>query len=88
MAHFFGLRIQDNYSAERNYFNISEGNFTNKPLANDNFLEADISYYFSQLLKVLQPAELKEIKLNKNIRRTFYLLLKIITCFILQILAQ
>lgn len=70
LAHFFGLRIQDNYSAERNYFNVSEGNFSNKSLANDNFLETDISYHFSQLLKVLHPAELKEIKLNKNIRKT------------------
>ena len=70
LAHFFGLKIQDNYSAERNHFNIGEGNFTNNSLTNDNFLETDISYYFSQLLKVLQPAELKEIKLNKSIRTT------------------
>jgi DNA repair protein RecO (recombination protein O) len=68
LAHFFGLSVQDNYSAERNYLNISEGIFTSKPLANDNYLEPAISYHFSQLLKVLQPAELKEIKLNKNIR--------------------
>lgn len=70
LANFFGLRIQDNYSAERIYFNVSEGNFINKSLANDNFLETDISYHFSQLLKVLQPAELKEIKLNKSIRKS------------------
>jgi DNA repair protein RecO (recombination protein O) len=70
LAHFFGLKIQDNYSAERNHFNIGEGNFTNKSLSNSNFLETDISYYFSQLLKVLQPEELKEIKLNKSIRTT------------------
>ena len=70
LAHFFGLKIEDNYSAKRNYFNISEGNFANNSLTNDNFLETDISYYFSQLLKVLQPAELKEIKLNKSIRTT------------------
>ena len=70
LAHFFGLKIQDNYSAEKNIFNIGEGNFTDKSLSNSNFLEADISYYFSQLLKVLQPEELKEIKLNKSIRAT------------------
>jgi DNA repair protein RecO (recombination protein O) len=68
LAHFLGLRIQDNYSAEKNHFNISEGNFTNKPPSNHNFLETDTIYYFSQLLKVLQPEELKEIKLNKSIR--------------------
>ena len=68
LAHFFGLSIQDNYSTERNYFNISEGFFTNRPLANDNYLEPGISYHFSQLLKVLHPSDLKEIKLNKSIR--------------------
>jgi len=68
LAHFFGLSIQDNYSTERNHFNISEGNFTNNHLANDNYLEPSISYHFSQLLKVLQPPELKEIKLNRTVR--------------------
>jgi DNA repair protein RecO (recombination protein O) len=70
LVHFFGLSIQDNYSAERNHFNINEGSFTDKSQANDNFLDAGISYYFSQFLKVLHPSELKEIKLNKDIRRT------------------
>jgi len=69
LAQFFGSSIQDNYSEERNYFSVSEGNFTNKTLANDNFLATDVSYHFSQLLKVLHPAELKEIRLNKNIRK-------------------
>ena len=70
LAHFFGLSITDNYSEERNYFNINEGTFTQKPSANENVLETDVSYYFSQLLKVLQPAELEEIKINRNIRKT------------------
>lgn len=70
LAHFFGLSIQDNYSAETNHFNISEGIFIGKTLANDTCLEPAISYHFSQLLKVLQPSELKEIKLNKSIRAT------------------
>ncbi len=86
LAHFFGLSIQDNYSTERNYFNISEGFFTNKPLANDNYLEPDISYHFSQLLKVLHPSDLKEIKLNKSIRAIIYLRSRTITIFILPIL--
>ena len=70
LAHFFGFRLQNNYSDERNLFNCREGNFANKILANDHFVEAGISYYISQLLKALQPADLPEIKLNKNIRRT------------------
>ena len=70
LAHFFGIRLQNNYSDERNLFNCREGNFSNKILANDHFVEAGVSYYISQLLKALQPADLLEIKLNKNIRKT------------------
>ncbi len=69
LTHFFGLKMQDNYSLEKKYFHISEGNFTNNFLANENFMDKETSFYFSQLLKVQQPIELKEIKLNKNIRR-------------------
>ena len=70
LAHFFGFRLQNNYSDERNLFNCREGNFADKILANDYFVEAGISYYISRLLKALQSADLQEIKLNKNIRRT------------------
>ena len=70
LAHYFGFRLQNNYSDERNLFNCREGNFANKILANDHFVEADISYHICQILKALQPTDLTEIKLNKNIRRT------------------
>lgn len=70
LAHFFGFGVQNNYSGERNYFNGREGNFAGKILPNDPFVEADISYCISQLLKAMRPANLTEIKLNKNIRRT------------------
>lgn len=70
LAHFFGFRLQDNYSDERNLFNCREGNFATKILANDHFVDAGTSYYISRLLKALKPADLPEIKLNKNIRRT------------------
>lgn len=70
LAQFFGFRLHNNYSNEKNLFNCREGNFANKILANDYFVEADISYYISQLLRALQPEDLLEIKLNKNIRRT------------------
>jgi DNA repair protein RecO (recombination protein O) len=70
LARFFGFRLQNNYSDERNLFNCREGNFADKILANDYFVEAGISYYISQLLKALQPADLLKIKLNKSIRRT------------------
>jgi DNA repair protein RecO (recombination protein O) len=70
LAHFFGFRLQNNYSDERNLFNCRDGNFADKILGNDYFVEAGISYYISRLLKALHPADLQEIKLNKSIRRT------------------
>ena len=69
LAHFFGMSIQDNYSEKKNHFSINEGNFTSNNLSGDYLLEADISYQISQLLKVLQPEELKQIKMNKNTRK-------------------
>ena len=52
LAHFFGFRLQNNYSDERNLFNCREGNFANKIQPNDHFVEAGTSYYISGLLKV------------------------------------
>src|ERR1035438_4589940 len=48
LAHFLGLSIQDNYSSEKNLFDIKEGNFTAHPSPNDSFFESDLSYHFSQ----------------------------------------
>lgn len=81
LAHFFGLRMQDNYTSERNRFSVNEGNFTKTSSINDTLLEENISYHFSQLLKVLQPEELKQIKLNKNIRRSILSALEIYYIF-------
>jgi DNA repair protein RecO (recombination protein O) len=70
LAHFFGFRLQNNYSDDRKFFNCREGNFINQIPANDYFVEAAISSHISRLLKVSQPAALSEIKLNKNTRAT------------------
>lgn len=76
LAYFMGFGLQDNYNDERNHFNIREGNFASKVLATEYFVEADVSFYISQLLKALQPADLTEIKLNKNIRRAILKILE------------
>ncbi len=69
LADFFGFRLQDNYSEQNNVFNLSEGNFINKDLLSNNTINPQISKHMSQLLKVRHPADLVEIKLNKNIRQ-------------------
>ena len=70
LAYFFGFRLHNNYSIENNFFNAGEGNFSNKNLASDYPVNADISKHISELLKANHPSDLKEIKLNKNIRKT------------------
>jgi DNA repair protein RecO (recombination protein O) len=69
LAYFFGFRLQNNYSVEKNIFDLREGYFTSKDLIKDNYVEAGVSYQISQLLKAIHPADLAEIKLNKNIRQ-------------------
>lgn len=69
LVHFFGLGIQDNYSADRKYFDIREGNFTNAITANDNSIDVDLSRHLAELSKAIHPADLREIKLNKNTRK-------------------
>lgn len=70
LAYFLGFRLLDNYSIENNIFNPGEGNFSSKNLAQDYPVNEDISKHISQLLKAQHPSDLKEFKLNKNIRRT------------------
>jgi len=76
LAYFMGFGLLDNYSDEKNHFNIREGNFASALLATEYFVEADVSFYISQLLKALQPSDLTEIKLNKNIRRAILKILE------------
>lgn len=69
LSHFFGLRLEDDYSEESSILDLQEGRFINSTPHHPYFLQPDQSYYISQLLKVQHPDELVEIKLNKNIRK-------------------
>ncbi len=69
LAPFFGFRLLENYSEEKNIFNLQEGNFSNSNSAAPDHLSVEISYYISQLLKAIHPEDLNEIKLNRNIRK-------------------
>jgi DNA repair protein RecO (recombination protein O) len=66
---FFGFRIDDNYSATRVFLDLHEGSFTATAPAHPHFLDEKQAYITSQLLKVQQPEELGDIKLNHEFRR-------------------
>lgn len=69
IAQILGFGISNNYSTERNVFNLQEGNFSDENSASQNHLSKEISYHTSQLLKAVHPHDLHEIKMNRNIRK-------------------
>ncbi len=69
LTSFFGFRISDEYSEQCAVLDLQQGLFVHEPPVHPYFLEGQYSYITSQLLKVRQPHELKQIKLNQEARR-------------------
>ena len=73
LTHFFGFRINDmspEQAAEEHLFlDLMEGNFTNTAPTHPHFLEKEDALISSELLRIMQPHELSQIKLNKQKRR-------------------
>ena len=69
LAPFLGIGLQDNYSDTRKFFNVQDGNFSSEMAASAIYLNTEISFHISQLLKVLHPQDLGEIKMNRTLRR-------------------
>jgi DNA repair protein RecO (recombination protein O) len=78
LAPFLGFRLQNNYSEKKNMFNLREGNFSEENLIGMEHINADISFYFSELLKAIHPNDLREIKMNHKTRSA---ILKIMETF-------
>jgi DNA repair protein RecO (recombination protein O) len=66
---FFGFRFSDDYSEKDTILDLQEGEFVHDKPHHLHFIEGGHSYITSQLLKVMQPHELEEIKLNQEARR-------------------
>jgi len=69
LAVYFGIRINDNYSASKQFLDLNEGNFIEEQPHHDYFLEQKQAFITSQLLRIMQPEELSHIKLNHSSRR-------------------
>src|SRR6185436_8492445 len=81
LAGFYGFQFSDRYNDQYAILDLQEGEFVKDRPTHSYFLEDPYSFITSQLLKVMQPHELKEIKLNFETRRillqayqTFYAL--------------
>ncbi len=67
---FFGFRIEDNSHHQSNQIlDLVEGVYTSTFPSHPHYIEGLLAEITSQLLKTMQPVELKEIKLNQNTRR-------------------
>lgn len=69
LTHFFGFRIGDNYSQEKTFLDMQEGSFVSEQPHHPHFLEGRQALITSQVLKIMQPEELEQIKLNNEWRR-------------------
>jgi len=66
---FFGFKMHDNYSAENSFLDLQEGMFVAESPHHPYFLEGRQAEVTNELLKVMQPAELEDFKLNHDFRR-------------------
>jgi DNA repair protein RecO (recombination protein O) len=55
--------------SENLYFDLKEGNFTYNQPDHPHFIEGKQAHVTAELLKVMQPVELEDIKLNHDFRR-------------------
>jgi len=69
LSSLLGFRIHDSYSAEKHFLDLQEGEFVAKEPDHSHFIEGRLAEHTSDLLKVMQPSELEEIKLNHETRR-------------------
>jgi len=69
LAVFFGFRIDDRYSDSNTFLDLEEGTFVSERPKHPHFLEDKPAAVTSQLLKVMSPGELEDLKLNKESRR-------------------
>jgi len=69
LASFFGFMIDDRYSEKNCFLDLQEGTFVAERPLHPNFLEDKQAEITSELLRVRQPEELEQLKLNHDFRR-------------------
>jgi DNA repair protein RecO (recombination protein O) len=69
LAVFFGFRISDEYSEEKHYLDLQEGQFTEHQPSHQFYLLDQEAAAVSDILKTLQPQELEQVFLNQEMRR-------------------
>jgi len=73
LPHFFGFKINDDYNETQPILDLQEGCFVPEVPVHPNFVEGTNAELTSQLLKVLQPYELRAFPLHHAVRRQLLL---------------
>jgi DNA repair protein RecO (recombination protein O) len=76
LAHFFGFKLQDNYSDTHNILDMKEGAFIDHNPSHPYYIDPSLSSVVAEILRAQHPSDLAEIKLNKNIRKELLLALQ------------
>ena len=73
LSHFFGFRINDMepdlLQADTLYLDLLEGNFIDQQPPHPYFMEREDALITAEFLKIMQPYELEQVKLNHQKRR-------------------
>jgi DNA repair protein RecO (recombination protein O) len=69
LSNFFGFKIDDNYSEENCFLDLQEGNFMPERPHHTHFLSGENALLSSELLRIMVPSELSQLKMNKLKRR-------------------
>ncbi|HVZ57776.1 MAG TPA: DNA repair protein RecO [Chitinophagaceae bacterium] len=69
LAGFFGFRISDGYSPRTPFLDLLEGQYVAERPHYPHYLEENLAQVTAELLKVMQPDELAQIRLHHGQRR-------------------
>lgn len=69
LAHFFGFRLNDNFSGDEPFLDLVEGCFTAERPLHAFVVEPPLSGVVSDLLRILHPDSLHELPLNREQRK-------------------
>ncbi len=69
LAVFFGFRINHEFSEEKHYLDLQEGLFVEAQPVHQYYLNDREAAAVSHILKIMQPQELEQVYLNKDMRR-------------------
>ncbi len=69
LANFFGFRLSEEKENGKQFLDLQEGRFLDQPPAHTQYLDPGASAVLSDLLKVMQPAELEDFALTGMVRR-------------------